>query len=462
MLNPSPYIADTNPESLDDVYARYVNPQWVKLLTVLGINRQFTRALGAELCTPEGDIFLDFLAGYGVYNIGHHHPAVTQALIEELQSQRPSMLQSHVPSLAAQLGEKLCTLAGGRIEKVHFANTGSEGIESAMKFSRKFTGRDGILCAEGGFHGLTYGALSLMSNPWWKEGFGSLVPHCRSVPFGDLEATKRELTKGTYAAFVLEPIQGESGVVIPPEGYLQEVQKICDQTGTMLVIDEVQTGVYRTGPFLASHHFGIEPDIIVMAKALSGGQVPVGAVLMRSDICRSTYSSADKAFVHASTFGENALAMRSALATLQVCEDENIEERSRSMGLKLRHELGERLKRFSFVQEVRGMGLFNAIVFQNPSSLGLSLLFAGFRKAHPGLFGQMFIKTIFDRGKILCQMAGNNYLAIKSLPPLIITDEQLHRYVTSVEEVCHMIEHDKSEFWPQGLKIAARALGQMR
>lgn len=462
MLAPATETTDLDPQLLDNQYARYVNPQWVKLLTVLGINRQFNRTYGAELFTPEGDVFLDFLAGYGVYNIGHHHPSVTMALIDELQSQRPSMLQSYVPSLAAQLGEKLCTLAGGRIEKVHFANTGSEGIESAMKFSRKFTGRDGILYAEGGFHGLTYGALSLMSNPWWRDGFGSLVPNCTPVPFGNLDAAKKELEKGTYAAFILEPIQGESGVIIPPDGYLKEVQRICDRVGTLLVIDEVQTGVYRTGPFLASHHFDIEPDIIVMAKALSGGHVPVGAVLMRSDICRSTYSSADKAFVHASTFGENALAMRSALATLQTCEDEELSQRSTHMGEKLREQLNSRLKRFSFVKEVRGMGLFNAIEFQAPSSLGLSLLFAGFRRAHPGLFGQMFIKTIFDRGKILCQMAGNNYLAIKSLPPLIISDEQLARYIDSVEDVCHVIQYDKSEFWPQGLKIAARALGTMK
>ena len=448
-----------DPITLDETYAQYVNPQWVKLLTALGINRHFVRASGVELFTAEGERYLDFLAGYGVYNVGHHHPAITEALIDELRSQRPSMLQSHVPSLAAELAEKLCDLAKGRIEKVHFANTGSEGIESAMKFSRKFTGRDGILYAKGGFHGLTYGALSLMSNPWWREGFGSLVPNTTPIPFGDLEAAKRELEKRTYAAFILEPIQGESGVVIPQNGYLKDIQAICDRVGTLLVIDEVQTGVYRTGPFLASHHFDIQPDIIVMAKALSGGQVPVGAVLMRSDICKSTYSSADKAFVHASTFGENALAMRAALATLKTCEDERVSERSRDMGFKLRAELSQRLKRFSFVKEVRGVGLFNAIEFQAPSTFGLSLLFSSFRKAHPGLFGQMFIKTIFDKGKILCQMAGNNYMAIKSLPPLIISDEQLAHYVQSVEDVCHLIQHEKAEFWPQGLKIGARALG---
>lgn len=461
MLAPSIPPQESTAESVDERYSRYVNPQWVKLLTTLGINKPFVRAFGAELFTAEGDSYLDFLAGYGVYNVGHHHPSITEELLDELHCQRPSMLQSHVPSLAAQLAERLCALAGGRIQKVHFSNTGSEGIESAMKFSRKFTGRDGILFAEGGFHGLTYGALSLMSNPWWREGFGSLVPNCTPVPFGDLEAAKRELQTGRHAAFILEPIQGESGVIIPPDGYLKEIQAICDRVGTMLVIDEVQTGVYRTGPFLASHHFGIEPDIIVMAKALSGGHVPVGAVLMRSDICKSTYSSADKAFVHASTFGENALAMRSALATLKTCEEERVSERSTAMGEKLRGELSARLKRFSFVKEVRGLGLFNAIEFQSPSSLGLTLLFASFKKAHPGLFGQMFIKTIFDRSKILCQMAGNNYMAIKSLPPLILSDQQLDYYIQSVENTCHMIQHEKAEFWPQGLAIAARALGQM-
>ncbi|MFO1513730.1 MAG: aspartate aminotransferase family protein [Verrucomicrobiota bacterium] len=389
----------TNALSADEQYAQYINPQWVRLLSALGLNKIFNRSFGAELFADNGDVYLDFLSGYGVYNVGHHHPFVTQELIAELQSQRPSMLQSHVPTLAAQLAEKLCKLAGGKMEKVYFGSSGSEGVESAIKFSRAFTKRDWILYAEGGFHGLTCGALSLMSNHWWREGFGPLLKETQAIPFGDLEALQKVLATEKYAAYLVEPIQGESGVQVPTREYLHEAQRLCEKHGTLLVIDEVQTGIHRTGPFLASQHFGITPDMVILAKALSGGQVPVGALLMRSDICRSVYSSIDKAFVHASTFSENALAMRAGLATLQVAEREKLGERSTVLGEILRRELQKRLGRFEMVKEIRGVGLFNAIEFQAPKSLGLKLLYAGFNKAHPGLFGQMVVKTMFEQEK---------------------------------------------------------------
>jgi ornithine--oxo-acid transaminase len=429
------------------------------LLSVLGLNRFFKRSFGAELFADNGDVYLDFLSGYGVYNVGHHHPFVTQELIAEMQSQRPSMLQSHVPTLAAQLAEKLSILAGGKIEKVYFGSSGSEGVESAMKFARKFTKRDWILYGEGGFHGLTCGALSLMSNHWWRDGFGPLIRETQAVPFGEIEPLRRALVSEKFAAFLVEPIQGESGVKVPTREYLHEAQRLCEKHGTLMVIDEVQTGIHRTGPFIASHHFGITPDMVILAKALSGGQVPVGALLMRSDICRSVYSSIDKAFVHASTFSENALAMRAGLATLQICEQEKLGDRSTTLGESLRTELTSRLSRFEMVKEIRGLGLFNAIEFQTPKSLGLKLLHAGFHAAHPGLFGQMIVKTLFERGRVLSQMAGNNFMAIKSLPPLIITTEQITRYAAAIEEVCHLIENEKTTFWSQGLKIAAKAFG---
>ena len=446
--------------STDEQYAEYVNPQWVRLLSVLGLNKIFRRSFGAELFADNGDVYLDFLSGYGVYNVGHHHPFITQELIAELQSQRPSMLQSHVPTLAAQLAEKLCRLAGGKMEKVYFGSSGSEGVETAIKFARSFTRRDWILYAEGGFHGLTCGALSLMSNPWWREGFGPMLRETQAVPFGDLGAVRKALATEKYAAYIVEPIQGESGVKIPPREYLRETERLCEKHGTLLVIDEVQTGIYRTGPFIASHHFGITPDMVILAKALSGGHVPVGAVLMRSDICRWVYSSIDKAFVHASTFSENALAMRAGLATLHVAAQEDLGERSTRLGEKLRGQLKERLSHFEMIREIRGFGLFNAIEFQPPKSLGLKLLYAGFSKAHPGLFSQMVVKTLFEREKILSQMAGNNYLVIKSLPPLVITEEQIARYASALERVCEMVVHEKAAFWAQGLKIAAKAFSE--
>lgn len=445
-------------ESVERRYSKYVNPEWVKLLSILGLNRQFVSSSGAELVSESGDVYLDFLSGYGVYNAGHHHPYITSELIRELQSRRPTMLQSTVCSLAAELGERLCNKAGGRVSKVYFGSSGSEGVESAIKFSRSFTGRDWILYAEGSFHGLTCGALSLMGNSWWREGFGELLRHTQAVQFGDQVALQRELASERYAAVIIEPIQGESGVRVPAPEYLREVQRLCERHGTLFVLDEVQTGIHRTGPFLAAHHFGVTPDMVILAKALSGGQVPVGALLMRDDICRSVYSSVDKAFVHTSTFSENTLAMRAGLATLDVMEDEKLGERSTSLGEFLRAELNSRLSRFEIIREVRGMGLFNAIEFQPPSSTGLKLLYNAFLRAHPGLFGQMIVKTLFEQGKVLSQMAGNDFHSIKSLPPLIISKEQIVAYAMAFEQTCEMIINDKVRFWAQGLSIAAKAL----
>lgn len=443
----------------DKEYAKFVNPEWVRLLSILGLDRNFVRSLGAELFCDNGHTYLDFLSGYGVYNAGHHHPYITSELIRELHSFRPTMLQSTVCALAGQLASRLCQKAGGKADKVYFGSSGSEGVESAIKFSRKFTKRDWILYAEGGFHGLTCGALSLMSNTWWKDGFGPLLKETQAIPFGDIEALRKEIETERYASYIVEPVQGESGIRIPDKEYMKEAQRLCEKHGTLFVLDEVQTGVHRTGPFLASHHFGVEPDMTIMAKALSGGNIPVGALLMRDDICRSVYNSAEKAFVHTSTFSENTLAMRAALATLDVMEDENIEAHTNKMGELLRSELRKRLSKYEIVKEVRGLGLFNAVEFKCPSSLGLKLLFNVFKKAHPGLFGQMVVKTIFEKERVLCQMAGNDYMSIKSLPPLVIQAEQIISYAESLERVCESITNDKATFWPQGVKIAGKILG---
>ncbi|HZN37358.1 MAG TPA: aspartate aminotransferase family protein [Planctomycetota bacterium] len=445
--------------SIDRLYADFVNPQWVRLLEALELDRRFVKAQGAELVTDDGEVYLDLLGGYGVYNVGHNHPDVARALVDEITSLRPSMLQSHIPALAGQLAQRLVRLAGGRIGKACFMNSGSEGVETAVKFARTFTRRDRVLAAEGGFHGLTLGALSLMSNEWWRRGFGALVPGVGIVPFGDLHALERELKTQQYAAFVVEPIQGESGVQLPPEGYLENASRLCDLHGTLLVLDEVQTGLFRTGRFLAAHHFGVEPDLVVLAKALSGGFVPVSAVLMRDDVCKSVYSSAERSFVHASTFGENALSMRAGLATLDVLEKDGLGERGLEVGERLRTRLRAALVGSEMVKAVRGLGMFNAIEFGAPRSITMKLLMAGFARLHPGLFGQMCVRSLFLDSRILTQMAGHNFLALKVLLPLVVTEPQIDRAVAGAATLVDTMKNEKVAFWGQGMKIGARLLG---
>ena len=451
------FPAMRNDDSTENLYERYVNPQWVRLLDVLQMNVSYVRCSGAELHTADNRIILDFNSGYCVHNIGHNHPRVIAALKDELDKIGPAMLQSHVADLAGKLAARLCDLAGGRLTKTFFGSSGSEGVEAALKFARAHTGRPGILCASGGFHGLTCGALSLMSNAFWKDGFGSLLPNTEFVPYGNTEELERKLATKTFAAFVLEPIQGEGGVLVPAQEYLSKVQALCRRYHTLFVLDEVQTGLFRTGPFLAAHHFAVEPDMVVLAKALSGGLVPCSAVLMSDAVYDSVYSSLRRALIHTSTFSENSLAMRAGLASLDVLEDEQLGQRAIIAGENLRRRLSERLMKFEMISEIRGLGLINAIAFKAPRSFKFRLLFETVALIHPAIFGQIVVMRLFQDHGILSQVCGNDFMVLKISPPLVINDAQLDRFVSAVEQVVELM-HTSSSFWSEALGIAQRVV----
>ncbi len=443
--------------SASALYSDHVNPQWVRLLDLLEMNVSYGRCSGAELFTSDGRCILDFLSGYCVHNIGHNHPAVILALKEELDRSGPAMLQSHVPETAGELATKLCALAGGRLSKVFFASSGSEGVESAIKFARAFTGRTGLLYADGAFHGLTCGALSMMGNRFWREGFGPMLPGVEEVLFGGLEALETKLKTKQFAAFMIEPIQAEGGIRIPQGDYLREAQRLCRKYGTLFVLDEVQTGMFRTGKFLASHHYGIDPDMVILAKALSGGLIPVGAVLMSDEVYGSVYSSLKRAIVHTSTYSENGLAMRAGLATLEVLESENLGPRAVRMGDALRQRLRVELSGFEMIKDIRGMGMLSGIEFQTPSRLSLRIPFESFQRIHPGMFGQMVVMRMFKEEGILTQICGNNFMVLKVAPPLVIEEIQLDQFVGSIKRVVELI-HSSSTFWSDALGLARRAL----
>ena len=438
-------------------YAEHVNPQWVRFLDLLDMNVRYERCVGAELWTEDGDRYLDFLSGYCVHNAGHNHPRIIEALKEELDRSGPAMLQSHVPDLAGQLAERLCRLAGGRLSKVFFASSGSEGVEAAIKFSRAATGRDDLLYAERAFHGLTCGALSLMDNDFWRAGFGPLLPNTDAIPFDDVAAVEQKLQTRKFAAFIVEPIQSEGGVRIPCPDYLRQVQCLCRRYGTLFVLDEVQTGMFRTGKFLAAHHFDLQPDMVILAKALSGGLVPVAAVLMTDDVNCAVYSSLRRAIVHTSTFSENGLAMRAGLATLDVLEDENLGERATYLGDLLRRRLRGALSEYDMFKAAPGMGLLSGIEFKAPSKTTLRLSFEAFKAVHPGMFGQMLVMNLFRREWVLTQICGNNFMVLKSSPPLVAKEEHIEEFAESVRRVVAEV-HNSSTFWSDALGLARRAM----
>ena len=440
---------------LESLYARHVNAQWVRVLELLQMNETYVRCEGAELFTADGRRILDFLSGYCVHNVGHNHPRVVEALKDELDRCGPAMLQSHAPEAAGELAGRLCSKAGGRLTNVYFGSSGSEGIETVIKFARAHTGRAGILHAAGSFHGLTCGALSLMGSLFWREGFGPLLPDTAQVSFGDVDALAAHLSSRRFGAFVIEPIQAESGISVPDPRYLEAAQALCRRYGTLFVLDEVQTGLHRTGPFLAAHHFGLEPDMVVLAKALSGGLVPSGAVLLSNEIHDSVYNSLSRAFVHTSTYSENGLAMRTGLATLDVLEDEKLGERAAAVGKYLCRSLRERLSGYEMVREVRGLGLLLGIEFQAPRQFWRRASFDALDRIHSGVFGQMLVMCLFRQEDILTQVCGNNLRVLKVAPPLVVTEGQVEQFIGAIHRVVEQM-HSSMAFWTEALGLVSR------
>jgi ornithine--oxo-acid transaminase len=428
----------------------------VSLLNILDMNVEYERCIGAELFTRDGRRILDFLSGYCVHNTGHNHPAIVKALKEELDKSGPVMLQSHIPELAGELAERLCRLSGGGLTKAYFGSSGSEGVEAAIKFCRATTKRPGVLYARSSFHGLTAGALSLMNDEFWREGFGPLLQDTTAVAFGDIEALEKALASKKYAAFIVEPVQAEAGIKVPPANYLQQAENLCHKHGSLFVLDEVQTGMFRTGTFLAAHQFGVDPDIVILAKALSGGLMPVSATLMTEQVYNSVYSSLRRAIVHTSTFSENALSMRAGLATLKVLENEQLGTRATMLGKQFRDKLRHALAPYALVKEVRGVGLLCGIEFVPPKNLALRALYEAFHRIHPAMFGQVMVMRMFREKNFLTQICGNNFMVLKAAPPLVISDAHLDEFVWAIRDVVALADSSPA-FWTEALALARRA-----
>jgi len=283
------------------MHARYLNEQLVRVLKTIGYDVGFQKGQGQYLFDRGGARYLDLLSGFGVFAIGRNHPVLRDALKSVLDSELPNLVQLDVSTLAGVLAERLLGHVP-YLDKVFFANSGAECVEAAIKFARCATGRPGIVYCDHAFHGLSYGALSLTGDQNFRGGFGPLLPDCTSIPFNDLAALEKALSTRHVAAFVVEPIQGK-GVNMPSDEFLPGAAALCRRFGTLLVADEIQTGIGRTGRFLACEHWNIEPDMVLLAKALSGGHVPVGAVLTRKHVFDKVFNQMDRAVVHGSLTG---------------------------------------------------------------------------------------------------------------------------------------------------------------
>ncbi len=439
------------------LHERYLNTQMVRVLKTIGYDRLYVSARGPYLYDEQGREYLDLLSGFGVFALGRNHPKVKAALQEVLAHDLPDMVQLDASLLAGLLAERILRLTPGDISKVFFCNSGAEAVEAAIKFSRCATRRSKILFLDHGFHGLTMGALSLNREGLFQDGFGPLLPDCTPVPFNDLEALEAALRDRDAAALVFEPIQGK-GVNVPSDEYLPEAARLCARYGTLLVADEIQTGLGRTGKFWAVEHWGVEPDMILMAKSLSGGFIPVGAVAMRKRVMDAVFNRMDRAVVHGSTFSKNNMAMAAGLAALDVIEQERLVENAATLGEAMIGELRALVPKYEFLKDVRGKGLMIALEFGAPRSLSLRAAWSVLEAANKGLFSQMVTIPLFKDHRILSQVSGHGINVVKLLPPLVIGAQDKNRVVSALDAViadCHKVP---GSVWELGKNLAGHAL----
>ncbi len=439
-----------------DLHERYLNNQMVRMLKTIGYDRHYQRAAGQYLYDQAGTEYLDLLSGFGVFAIGRNHPAVINALTETLTLELPNLVQLDVSILSGLLAKELLKTTPDNLDKIFFCNSGTESVEAAIKFARYTTKREKIVFCEHGYHGLTMGALSLNGEEIFREGFGPLLPACSPIPFNDLEALEKALSGKDVAAFIVEPVQGK-GVNVPDDNYLPEVERLCKKYGTLFVADEVQTGLGRTGKFWAIDHWNVKPDMICMAKALSGGFVPVGAVAITHKIMDSVFNRMDRAVVHGSTFGKNNLAMAAGLATLHVMEEEKLVENSLKTGTDIIDSLNALSGKYEFLKEVRGKGMMIAIEFKSPKSLTLKAAWAMLEAANKGLFCQMITIPLFKEHRILTQVAGHGMNVVKLLPPLNLTQKDRNHIVSAFDKVIADTHQVPGSIWDLGKNLASHA-----
>ncbi len=435
-------------------YRSYVDPFLASALEVLNLNKNFVKAEGVYLWDDEGNRYLDFSSNFGAVNVGHNHPKVVGALEAVLTGKVPNFVKPSTGQLMTALAETLATIAPGDLDTCFFCNSGTEANEGALKLARLFTGRTRIAYAAGGFHGKTFGSLSVTDNEKFRRPFEPLVPDCVKVPYGALPQLEETLKAADVAAFIVEPIQGEGGIIVPPDGYLKAAERLCKNHGTLMILDEVQTGLGRTGKMFAAEHWELAPDIMTVAKSLSGGLIPIGAYITTAEIWDKTYGQLDHYNLHTSTFGGNNLGAAAGLATLHVMEDEGLIERARTLGDYFYQRIGGLASKYKIVRQVRGKGLMLGVEFDDfltkifhtaavkrmldhfPRAVtaGLSGLTAGLI-ASVGIIGEFL-----NEHRIVAHVTLHNSLTLRIQPPLTITQEQVDYFTEALDRLCHKME----------------------
>lgn len=419
---------DTTPDAITADVARkyqdYVNPTALNLLRLAGFDRVEHSGSGAIISDIEGNDYIDCLGGYGVFSLGHANEEIVDAVYAQLR-QLPLSSKTFLNKPLADLAEQLALLTPGDLQYSFFCNSGAEAVEGALKFARMATGRPAFISTHGSYHGKTLGALSASGRDKYKDPFRPLLETFHFVPFGDIAALEATIDD-TIAAVILEPIQGENGIFVAPDGYIQAVRKLCDQHGALLILDEVQTGLGRTGRLFACEHSGVTPDLLTLAKALGGGVMPIGAIVGTKAVWDKVFTV--NPYLHTSTFGGNQAACTAALKTLEIIQRDGLVARAEVAGERLMSGLtGVKADFPGILVDVRGRGLMIGVEFADAD------------------VGKLVIGSLV-KGGVVAAYTLNNPEVMRFEPPLIITDEQIDRVVSVFRDAVLEIQQMLEEF----------------
>src|ERR1700693_4126548 len=444
------------------LHEKHLNRTLVQAQRVIGFDKVYARAEGAYLYDMDNTPYLDFLSGYSVFNIGRNHPLVKKAIRDVLDLDLPNMVQIDCSLLSGLLAEAITKRTPPYLDAVFFCNSGTEAMEGAIKFARAATGRRRMVSLASAFHGLSVGSLSLMGCGSFTEGFGPLMEGFDArVPLDDIDELEKQLRSRDVAAFVIETVQGK-GCQASKTDFFTRAQELCRKYGTLLISDEVQTGLGRTGKMFGFQHWNLEPDIITLAITLSGGYVPCGAIVARRDIYQKTFSRMDRCVVHSTTFGRNNLAMACGLASLEVIDNEKLIENSAKMGTLMMEKIDALRAKHSFIKEVRGKGLMIGIEFHEPTEFKLKMAWKLLHKIDKVLFAQMIVTQLLSKHRILTQVAGHAMDVMKILPPLIIGEREIDMFVNALDDVLTDCRKFPGPMWELGNNFVRAALGSKR
>lgn len=418
-------------EKLNELYEKNYSNSLYELFKISNILVHYERAMGMNVWDTDGNKYLDFIGGFGALNLGHNPLSVIEALKNHFG--RPNLLQQSINVYNGVLANNICHLTGGKLPVSFFTNCGAETVEEAIKIAYLYKEKGKIIYCTNAYHGKTLGAISALGTKS-KNKFPHLKKHFIEIPFGDINAFMKVVKKHKAAAFLVEPIQGEGGINLPPEGYFESVREICSKNEIVFILDEIQSGLGRCGTMFCYEQLNFVPDILCLSKSLSGGIIPVGSVSVKQEIWDKTYGKLKNATLPSTTFGGNTFACIATIETLRVIKEEKLPEKAMGLGEYALTKLNKLKEKHDIITEIRGRGLF------------IGIEFGGLKKLHFAMAEQLMMVNIISKmlkkHKILCGFAANNPSVLKFEPPLIVEKEEIDYFVECLDK---LLDEEKNQ-----------------